>query len=285
MRHPKELYMSSKHQEDLFVKDVPKDAAYFQHEFGGVCSLEGRILYNKAHDAPWVLSVHGARTDSTKSDAVNLGLQRLGYSVLGMNLSGHSAAGVLKPEETTLQNNIDEVETFFEYLDSGRKKIVFAFSLGGTPALKLLEKHADEIDKLVLFYPGIYAKDAYTKHFGHEFKAAITKPYSYRENDTIDLLKAFSGKLLLILGEYDGLDPVRYGKPAGGSAGDVIVDGVSYYSPIPKEVIDMVYEALPAGQKDKIIIPRCGHSVVMWMRDHPVQARELLDKIDLFLQS
>ena len=283
--HSKKLYDTSKYQASLWFPDKLADAAYFEHDFQGY-SLEGRMLYNQAHDDPWVLSIHGARADFTKSDAVSLGLQKRGYSVLGMNLSGHSEAGVLKLEETSLQNNVDEAEAFFGYLDSEKKKVVIAYSLGGTPALKLLEKHAAEIDKLVLFYPGIYSKDAYDKHFGSEFREVISKPYSYRDNDMLSLLEAFPGKLLLLHGQYDGLDPVQYGKPTGGgSAGEVEVDGIKYYSPIPKEVIDAVYDALSDDRKEKIVVPNCGHSIVLWMREHPDQAEQLLDKIQVFLQS
>jgi pimeloyl-ACP methyl ester carboxylesterase len=232
-----------------------------------------------------VLSIHGARADYTKSDAVAFGLQERGYSLLGMNMSGHSKAGVLEPEQTTLGNNVREAEAFFDNLDSTRPKVVIGYSLGGTPALKLLEQHADEIDKLILFYPGIYSKDAYDKNFGPEFRDVITQPFSYRNNDTIDLLRSFKGDLLLVKGQYDGLDPIEYGKPAGGSAGEVEVAGTSYYSPIPKEVIDMIYQAMPADRRQLIEVPDCGHSVVLWMRDHPTEANRLLDQLDIFLKN
>ena len=285
MKVPETPYTESKYHRDLWFGDQPPGhAAYFEQPFGEY-ALEGRILYNKTGDQPWVLSIHGARADFTKSDAVAFGLQRRGYSLLGMNMSGHSKAGVLAPKQTTLGDNVREVEAFYPYLDEGHPKVVIAYSLGGTPALKLLANHADEIDKLILFYPGIYIKGAYDKHFGAEFREAITRPFSYRDNDTLDLLRAFKGKLLLIKGQYDGLDPEAYGKPAGGSAGEVVVDGQTYYSPIPKEVIDMVYGAVPEDRRELIEVPNCGHSVVLWMREHPPEAEQLLDRIDAFLRN
>lgn len=271
-------------QQRYFQDAPPGRAAYFEHTLGEY-ALDGRILYNQANDDPWVLSIHGARADFTKSDAVTFGLQERGYSILGMNLSGHSQAGVLEPEQTTLGNNIAEAEAFFGYLADGRKKTIIAYSLGGTPALKLLESHADEIDKLVLFYPGIYDKTAYDKPFGQSFREVIRQPFSYRNNDTIQLLQAFKGRLLLVKGQYDGLDPEQYGKQAGGSAGEVIVDGTTYYSPIPAEVIDMVYDAVPVDKRQLIEIPQCGHSVVLWMREHTDEAKELLDSVDTFLKT
>lgn len=285
MTTPGDQYSESKYHQDLWFKeDPPGKVTYFEHSFGSY-TLEGRVLYNNASEEPWVFSIHGARADFTKSDAIAFGLQQRGYSLLGMNMSGHSKAGVLEPEQTTLGNNVHEAETFFGHLNSGRKKTVIAYSLGGTPALKLLEKHVDEIDKLVLFYPGIYTRNAYDKHFGVEFRDTITKPFSYRSNDTIELLQSFQGKLLLIKGQYDGLDPEEYGKPAGGSAGEIEIDSVTHYSPIPKEVIDMVYEAVPTDRRQLIEVPDCGHSVVLYMHDHPDRAEKLLNNIDTFLRS
>lgn len=279
------LYPEPRNQQDLYFDDQPPGQVAYLEEVFDDYTLEGRILYNSNHEEPWIISVHGARADYTKSNAISFGLQERGYSVLGLNLSGHSKAGVLQPEQTTLANNVSETEKFFGRLNPQRKKTVFGYSLGGTPALKLLEKHAGEIDKLVLFYPGIYTKDAYDKHFGAEFREAITQPFSYRDNDTVELLRSFKGKLLLVVGQYDGLDPREYGKPAGTSAGEIEVDGKQYYSPIPKEVIDMVFEAVPEARRQLITIPECDHSVILWMRQNPEKAEELLDQIDAFLTS
>lgn len=284
MMPDKKLYISSKHEQDLWFPAIPPGRTrYFAHAFE-TYAVEGRILFNSANEDPWVFSIHGARADFTKSDAVSFGLQQKNYSILSMNMSGHSKASPRKPEETILGDNVLEVETFYDYLNKRKKKIVIAYSLGGTPALNLLKNHASDIDKLVLFYPGIYTKAAYTKHFGKEFKDTVSEPFSYRQNDTISLLKSFKGELLLVKGEYDGLDPELYNKPAGGSAGEVIIDKKSYYSPIPKEVIDLVYHAVPNTRRKLIEIPQCGHSVVLWMREHQSEAEIFLNQIDRFLK-
>jgi pimeloyl-ACP methyl ester carboxylesterase len=280
-----QFYPQSKYHSDLCFTDTPPGrAAYFERPFDGY-RLEGRVLYNQQREAPWILSIHGARSDFTKPNAVSFGLQRRGYSLLGMNMSGHSKAGVLAPEQTTLGQNVREVDAFFDDLNRTRKKVVIGYSLGGTPALKLLERHSAEIEKLVLFYPALYSREAYNQPFGEAFRDTISQPYSYRQNDTIELLRAFQGELLLIKGQYDGLDPTAYGKPAGSAAGDIRVADTEYYSPIPKEVIDMVHGAVTHERRQFIEIPDCGHSVVLWMRDHPTEAEQLLDQIDTFLRS
>lgn len=272
----------------LCFPEPAHNAAYITRSFKSGTKeyeLEARVLYNQAHEQPWVISVHGARSDYSKANALSFGLQERGISLLGVTMSGHSAASPLQPEETKLGNNIREVEAFFDDLDPKRPAVVMGFSLGGTPALKLLEKHGDRIDKLVLFYPGVYAKDTYDKPYGEPFRSAIARPYSYRDNDTIELLRRFPGKLLLVKGEYDGLDPVLYDKPAGGSAGNITIAGHNYYSPIPAEVIDMVRAAVPTGRQSYIEVPGCDHSVILWMREHAQEGVVLCDKVAAFISS
>lgn len=278
------LYDKSKFQDVLcFPESPPGKSSYFELPFGSY-SLEGRILYNEAGDDPWVLSIHGAKGDYTKANAISFALQERGYSLLGMNMSGHSKAGILSPEETSLATNIQEVEAFFDALSLQRKKVVIGYSLGGTPALKLLQGHAADIDKLILFYPGLYDKEAYSAHYGKEFRAMISEPYSYRRTDVLDALRDFKGDLLLIKGQYDGLDPVVYGKAAGGSAGEVEVEGRKYYSPIPQEVFTLLQEAVPEERRQFIEVPACDHSIIVWLRQHPMIAQKIVDRIDAFIK-
>ncbi|WP_157777896.1 alpha/beta fold hydrolase [Nocardia terpenica] len=269
---------------DLLISYNPNvEASYFDHDFGKY-SLEGRIVRNENAEDPWVLSIHGARADYTKSDYVTLGLRDRGLSILGMNMSGHNRVSPVPLEETSLDNNIAEAEAFFSYLNPSRRRKIIAYSLGGTPALKVLEAHIEEVDRLVLFGPGIYDTRAYSQPFGPPFSSVIRMPYSYRNNDLIPILKRYEGKVLLIVGEYDGLEPVKYGKPAGGAVGEAIIDGRRRYSPIPNEVIELLYNASPSGQCRMITVRGADHAVVSWMRDHPEEAKPLLDEIGDFLK-
>jgi len=274
--------MSNNH-ERLTNLPVAK-SSYFEHDFAEY-SLEARILYNENNETPWVLSVHGARSDYAKSDEVTVGLQKRGYSILGFNMSGHNDASKIPVEQTTLGNNIKETEAFYSYLDPQRKKKIIAYSLGATPALKALGAHRDEVDKVVLFGPGIYSTRTYDTYFGEEFRSIVTTPFSYRDNDVIQILQAYQGELLIIRGEYDGLDSVTYGKPLGTSAGEVHINDQHYYSPIPKEVIEMICNAVPTNRCKMITIPGCDHGVVPWMVNHQNEGEKILNEIALFLHS
>jgi len=170
-------------------------------------------------------------------------------------------------------------------LQPQRKKVVIGYSMGATSALSLLRYHADDIDKMILFYPAVYDVNAYEKPFGNEFRTAISKPFSYRNNDTLELLRAFSGKVMLIMGEYDGLDPQEYGKPAGGSAGSLELNGKSIYSPIPKEVVDAILDSVPAQNMTYVVVPDCDHSIAPRLAQNVAMKNKLLNQIQQFLTS
>lgn len=265
----------------LWFDDKPfGKAVYFHHDFGNY-SLEARITYNRNDDQPRVISLHGARADYTKANAVTLGLQRKGVSVLAPNLSGHNKVSPIPPSASSLNSNIKEAEAFYEYLDTSKPVVLIGYSLGGTVALEILKKHVADVEKLILFYPAVYAKEAYDKPFSEQFSKVIRKPFSYRKNDILETFSGYSGKLWVIKGEYDGLEA----KTPGISAGKVKVQGKIYNSPIPKEVFDMIMAVdMPAENKKLIEVPACGHSVITWMRKHPKQADELVRALARFIQ-
>ena len=128
MKIPESSYTSSKHHKKLlFDSDPPGNTVYFDHSFQDY-DLEARILYNSDGAIPWIFSVHGARGDFSKADAVAFGLQKRGYSLLSMNMSGHSKAGVLHPEQTTLGDNVGERWMHFINILMINAKVVIAYS-------------------------------------------------------------------------------------------------------------------------------------------------------------
>ncbi|WP_433726503.1 alpha/beta hydrolase [Nocardia sp. CA-129566] len=272
-----------RHKDLLISYDPAVEASYFEHDFG-LFVLEGRIVQGEPNAHPWILSVHGARADYTKADFVTLGLRDRGYSTLGISLSGHSAASGVPLRETTLGSNIAEAEAFYSYLDTTRKRKIIAYSLGGTPAVKVLGAHSDEVDRIVLFGPGMYDTRAYLAPFGRPFGSVIRRPFSYLDNDLLPILRKYRGRLLLIMGEYDGLEPTEFGLPAGGAVGEMTIDGVKRYSPIPREVIDLIYTAVSPARRGMIVVPGADHAVVPWLRGHPEQGAALLDEIADFLR-
>lgn len=253
-----------------------------RHDFGPY-ALRARIRYNYSRHAPSVLAIHGARSGYSDLDSLTGGLQQRGISTLAINLSGHNATSPLPLETTSLANNIAEAAAFFDYLDDSKPATVIAHSLGGAVALALLKTHGKKIGRLVLFCPAVYASHAQDQPYGAPFRLAISRPYSYRDNDSIALLRQFNGELLLVGAQFDGLDPVAHGRQAGGSAGEIMAEGALRYSPIPKEVMQLLASALPVERSAVHTIAGCDHAVMRWLDADHMRAAPLLDTVSRFI--
>jgi pimeloyl-ACP methyl ester carboxylesterase len=276
-------YQISKYASQLAESEAPMTGTcYFEHDFGEY-SLEARVLLNRRMEWPHVMWLHGANSDYSWANSLNFALHRMGVSILSPILSGHSKASPVALEDTNLGNNIAEAEAFFSYLDTDRPKVIMASSMGATAALKLLERHIDEIEKLVLFGPCVYDKNSYNQNFGEPFREVIRRPYSYLKNDTLRLLKKFSGKVLLIKGQYDGLDPKDFGLPDGGAVAHIMIDGQKRYSPVVPETIETIHNLVPAERLTFIEVPDADHGVLAWMRDHPDEADGLVGQVARFI--
>ena len=271
-------------EKQQFPDCPPGKTRYFQHDFGHY-ALEARILFNRQEEWPSVFSIHGARSDYTSTNVLTFGLQQNDISTLSVNLSGHNASSPLALNNTSLQNNIAEASAFFDYLDCASPITVIAHSLGGAVALNLLKRHAAKIGKLILFCPAVYSKHAYDQSYGDDFRAAIRSPYSYRDNDTIELLEQFAGNMLLIYGQFDGLDPLAYGRPAGTSAGAIVIGNTPCYSPIPKEVVCMLADAVPDERMSLLTIPGCDHALMTWMRADQGRAGQVVERVTAFVKN
>ena len=266
----------------IFQDQPPGPAEYFSHQFDEY-SLEARITWDQDKNWPSVLSIHGARSDYTKNNNVTFGLQKRGISVLAPALSGHNEISPIRLSQTSLARNIEESKAFYDYLQPDRPRAVIGYSMGATSALEILKEHLGEIDRIVLFYPAVYPRTSYDQPFGEPFRNAIRKPFAYFENGLITSLADFRGKLLLIKGEYDGLEA----RQAGVSAGKVEINGQKYYSPIPKDIMDLFSSpnTFPRSEYQRIEVPKCGHSVGTWIGENPPDGRELLNTLSNFLNS
>lgn len=264
----------------LSQEKPPSRSQYFSHQFDNY-SLEAQITYNEANDWPAVLSLHGARSDYTTNRRVIFSLQKAGISVLAFNFSGHNQMSPLSLAQTSLGQNIEESRAFYNYLAPRKAKTLIGYSMGAAATLELLRSNLDEIEKVILFYPALYAKKAYDQPFGEPFKQVISQPYSYFDNDLIDSLAEFRGKILIIKGEYDGVQSEEPGQ----SMGKYERDGKMYYSPIPKDVFDLLMadDKLTKSSRRLIEVPKCDHSIIRWLEANPQSGKQLLQSMGDFL--
>ena len=83
---------------------------------------------------------------------------------------------------------------------------VCAFSMGAHIALELLNEQ--DFRSLILFYPAIYARQAYEVPFGDaRFTEILRGDRSWASSDVLASLDRFEGNLLLVIGENDKVIP------------------------------------------------------------------------------
>ncbi len=283
------LSRSSRVRSRLQFDETPTGPArYFSQAFEGY-ELEGRLLENATSpDAfPKVLAIHGARSDYSKLNGILYPLQASGVASLSFNLSGHNTTTDIPLADTSLGNNLQEALRFASCLGTNLDTVI-GHSLGGALALKVAEAHKASVRKIILFCPALYSDAAYQQPFGEPFKSAISVPYNFLDSSSLDFLNKFEGELMLIIGEFDGLESTALGKVAGTSAGTVTIDqGTTHEriinSPIPYEVIEAIEKNLRPHAFKKHVLPGCDHAVSAWFRHNPEYARELAQEIAGFI--
>lgn len=270
----------------LLYKEIGQgNCNYFTERFENY-SLEGRILFCKKNTWPEVIAIHGAKSDYSKLNPLLFKLQEQGVSSLSFNLSGHNITSTRCIHDTSLSNNAIETERFFYHLKNKSKNItIIGQSLGGALALKLAEKNIDHVKKIVLICPAIYTDIAYNINYGIDFKSIISKPYSFEKSSSFNFLRNFKGKILLILGEYDGLSASQFGGTPGKSIGNILINGKEQYCAIPKEVIDLIKSSVASNQFNIKIIKGCDHHISKWFRENINIANDISILIKNFIQS
>lgn len=270
----------------LQFDDAPTGPEFFFAQTFAGYQLEGRVLADSAGETstPKVLAIHGARSDYSRLNAILHPLQALGIGSLSFNLSGHTHNADIALESTSLAQNLQEALQFADHL-GGVLNTVIGHSLGGALALKVAQAHRASVKRIVLICPALYAEAAWQQPFGPPFKRAISVPYGFLDSPSLKFLRTFDGEVLLVIGEYDGLQATAFGGIAGTSAGTLQIGARAINSAIPYEVIEAIEKSLAPHQLKKIVLPGCDHAVSTWLRENPPRAVELANEIARFINT
>lgn len=245
---------------------------------------EARLLIPDIERAPPLFMLGGARSDFTHFNPLLYRLQSLGVGSLTGNLSGHSRASLPGASRPSLHTNLSEALRFYRHVEH-RCATMIGHSLGGALALKVAAHHARQVERLILICPAVYADSAYHAPYGPDFTQAISTPKGFLDSDSFAFLRRFQGRVLLLLGQYDGLQAADFGRPAGTSAGYVTIDGLQRYSPIPEEVIDGLCTALRPGQLDLLRLEDCDHGIAAHLRARPALTDAIAQQVVAFIQT
>lgn len=200
--------------------------------------------------ADWVY-IHGAGKLGLLEFPYSAEFERKGFSVLNFHFSGcGQSSGNF--ENSSLSKRVAEARAMIEsHVDSENFKICAA-SMGGHIALRMLQYFQPK--SLILFCPAIYDRDAFELPFGSGFSQAIRKPFSWKNSETLELLRNFNGQLLIFIGSDDQV--------------------------IPKGVIELLDHNSPnASPKEIITLSGCPHNIYLWLEQHPQQRQTVINKI------
>lgn len=242
---------------------------------------QARLLVASDERVAPVFVVGGARSDFTRLNPLLYRLQQQGIGSLTGNLSGHSRASEPGAVDASLNTNLAEALRFHQHLGS-RSDTVIGHSLGGAIALKLAAQRPN-VRKLVLICPAVYPDAAHSAPFGPAFTAAIRQPFAFLDCDSYAFLRQFQGRVLLVIGEYDGLNSRVHGQGPGTSAGVRRMAGVERYSPIPEEVTHALLRSVPAPHVECLMLTDCDHGIAAHLRDRPEVADQVAEAVAAFI--
>jgi len=212
---------------------------------------------NSSH-APQCVSFHGAgaSVQETLLNVIAKPMSVQAMNILAIDFSGHGiSTGILT--QGSLKKRVLEAQAAINGYANTQKLVVCGASMGGYIAIKMLESYP--VDTLILFCPALYDGKAYDVQFDQGFTDIIRQHESWRNTDVTKALEAFTGNLLIVMGEQDTV--------------------------IPAGVIEIIDQHTPNTRKKEIYtIPECPHKINLWLLDHPAALKRLQHKILEFTQ-
>lgn len=276
-----ELEAASKQRSTWQFNEPSPGAERFITEHFDHYQQQARLLLPEVERAPALFVVGGAQSDFTRLNPLLYRLQAMGIGSLTANLSGHSVASEPGAGNPSLLTNREEALRFHRHI-AARCQTIIGHSLGASIALKLAARQP-AVDKLVLICPAVYPDNAHDAPFGPAFKAAISKPYGFLDCDSFVFLRQFQGRVLLVMGEFDGLNSQTFGQGAGTSAGTQWLAGAQRYSPIPEEVTRTLLKSVPPPHLECLLLSNCDHGIAAHLRAAPMVADQVAQTIAEFI--
>ena len=236
----------------------------FELDFGGFQISCSKWLASEQEAAPQALILHGAgKADKNRVGALCQAFAESGITSIAFDFIGHgTSSGLLSESSLAIRTDLCSYIAKNEFGNSIR--FLVGFSMGCYNAVHLAAREHVKIEKLILFAPAAYNPEADYASFGSAFSEIIRRPDSWRHSEVFNLIKKYSGQLVIITGDRD----------------DVVPDEIAWL---------LCRNATSAKVRELVCIGSAGHKLSGWLSKQPESvstickflfASELLSQLD-----
>jgi len=160
-----------------------------------------------ADTKPNVLIIHGAGTaDRARYSYIREPLAADGVPTATFDQIGHGDTGG-ELIGSSLIARTEQALAVIHHLKLSQPLGILGASMGAYTAVRITQYVT--VDRLVLFVPGVFHRDAYQLPFGNKFSEKIREPQSWHHSDAFEILAGFTGKLLIVAAEEDTVVPAE----------------------------------------------------------------------------
>lgn len=173
----------------------------------GAETLVGDIVGVGAGDNSPVhtLFLHGAgQSHKERLRPLREKLALQGHASAAIDFSGHGGSTSLAPN--SLAKRVAEAQAALDGFTAGPRTVI-GVSMSGEIAMRLACRPENRIAHLVTIVGAIYDGAAFTLPFGPSFSAALRRPDSWRDADTLALIRNYRGRITLVRASDDQVIP------------------------------------------------------------------------------
>src|SRR5450830_1493258 len=137
------------------------------------------------------LFLHGAgQSDRQRQRLLREDLAHAGCGSVALDFSGHGESSANSPG--SLKKRLQQAQAVLAHTDAGGTiHTVVGTSMSGEIALRLACDMGSRIDHAVLIVGAIYDRAAFSTPFGPEFSRIIRQPQSWRDAETLELIRDY----------------------------------------------------------------------------------------------
>lgn len=173
----------------------------------GAETLAADVLRSTPGQPVHTLVLHGAgQGDRRRQWPLRQALAAHGRASAAIDFSGHGQSSALLPN--SLAKRLDEAQAALDHFTVAPRTVV-GVSMSGEIALRLACRPDNQITHLVTLVGAIYDGAAFGLPFGPAFSAALRRPQSWRDADSLEMIRHYRGRITLIRASEDAVIPAE----------------------------------------------------------------------------